>query len=322
MAQLSMLQAVREAQYEEMRRDPRVFLMGEDIRTNVFGTTTGFLEEFDDNRILNTPICENGFMGAAAGAAMVGARPIVDLTIAPFVYPAMDQIISNIAKSTYIFGGQARVPIVVRAVMFYNGNNAAQHSDRPYPMFMSMPGLKIIAPSNPYDMKGLLKSAIRDDDPVLCFEDVTLWGIKDEVPDDDYLVPIGKAQIARPGSDVTITANSGAVRIALAAAEELAKEGIEAEVVDLRSLAPLDRATILESVAKTGRLVAVDVAHRTCSAASEIAATVAEEGFWDLRAPIQRVTTPDTHMPFSPGLEKQLYPDKDKVIAAVRQTLA
>jgi pyruvate dehydrogenase E1 component beta subunit len=322
MAQLSMLQAIRDAQFEEMKRDPRVFLMGEDIRTNVFGTTTGFLEEFEDQRILNTPICEAGFIGAAAGAAMVGARPVVDMTIASFVYPAMDQLISNVAKSSYLFGGQTSVPITVRAVMFYNGNNAAQHSDRPYPMFMGMPGLKIIAPANPYDMKGLLKSAIRDDNPVLCFEDVTLWGMKGEVPDGDYLVEIGKAKIVREGTDVTITANSGAVRIALQAAEELEGEGISAEVVDLRSLAPLDRATILESVAKTGRLVAVDVAHLTCSAASEIAATVAEQAFWDLKGPIQRVTTPDTHLPFSPGLEKQLYPDKDKVIAAVRETMA
>ena len=322
MAQLSMLQAIRDAQFEEMKRDPRVFLMGEDIRTNVFGTTTGFLEAFEDQRILNTPICEAGFIGAAAGAAMVGARPVVDMTIASFVYPAMDQLISNVAKSSYLFGGQTSVPNTVRAVMFYNGNNAAQHSDRPYPMFMGVPGLKIIAPANPYDMKGLLKSAIRDDNPVLCFEDVTLWGMKGEVPDEDYTVPIGKAKIVREGTDVTITANSGAVRIALQAAEELDGEGISAEVVDLRSLAPLDRATILESVAKTGRLVAVDIAHLTCSAASEIAATVAERAFWDLKGPIQRVTTPDTHLPFSPGLEKQLYPDKDKVIAAVRETMA
>src|SRR5215469_16362213 len=174
MRQISFLQAIREAQLEEMRRDPRVFIMGEDIRTNVFGTAAGFLEEFGPERVLSTPLSEGGFTGAAAGAAMVGMRPIVDYTIAPFLYVAMDQLISIVAKSTYLYGGQAKVPVVMRAPMFYGKNTAAQHSDRPHPLFMSIPGFKVILPSNAYDMKGLLKSAIRDDDPVLCFEDSTL----------------------------------------------------------------------------------------------------------------------------------------------------
>ena len=305
-----------------MRRDPRVFIMGEDLRTNVFGTAAGFVEEFGPERVLNTPLSEGGFTGAAAGAAMVGMRPIVDFTIAPFMYVAMDQIVSIVAKSTYLYGGQAKVPVVLRANMIYGNSAAAQHSDRPYPMFMGVPGLKIIVPSNPYDMKGLLKSAVRDDDPVLCFEDGKLWGAKCEVPEEEYVVPLGKADIKRAGSDVTVVAIGAMVPQALEAAMQLEAENISVEVVDPRSLVPLDREAILESVKKTGRLVAVDVAHRTCSAASEIAAIVAEEAFWDLKGPVMRVTTPDNHLPFSSAMEKGLLPNKDKIVDAIRRTLA
>lgn len=321
MPKINMLQAVRDAQYEELKRDPLVFLMGEDIRSNMYGASVALVEEFGEERIRNTPISENGFVGAAAGAAMAGARPIVDITISSFLYPAMDQIISNIAKSRYIYGGQTRLPLVIRSVMFYGGGNAAQHSDRPYPMFMGMPGLKIIAPSNPYDMKGLLKAAIRDDNPVLCFEDITLWGQRGEVPDEDYIVPLGQAKIAREGTDVSIVSNSAGVVMALDAAATLAAEGISAEVVDLRTLSPLDRPTVLESVCKTGRLIAVDIAHRTCSVASEIAATVAEEAFWALKAPIRRVTTEDCHLPFNVAIEKPLYPSAAKIVEAARAAM-
>jgi acetoin:2,6-dichlorophenolindophenol oxidoreductase subunit beta len=305
-----------------MRRDPRVFIMGEDLRTNVFGTAAGFVKEFGPQRVLNTPLSEGGFTGAAAGAAMVGMRPIVDFTIAPFMYVAMDQIVSIVAKSTYLYGGQAKVPLVLRANMIYGNSAAAQHSDRPYPMFMGVPGLKIIVPSNPYDMKGLLKSAVRDDDPVLCFEDGKLWGVKGDVPEEEYLVPLGKADIKREGSDVTVVAIGAMVPQALEAARQLEAENISVEVVDPRSLVPLDREAILSSVKKTGRLVAVDVAHRTCSAASEIAAIVAEEAFWDLKGPVIRVTTPDNHLPFSSAMEKGLLPNKDKIMDAIRQSLA
>jgi acetoin:2,6-dichlorophenolindophenol oxidoreductase subunit beta len=322
MRQISFLQAIHEAQAEEMRRDPGVFIMGEDLRTNVFGTAAGFVEEFGPQRVLNTPLSEGGFTGAAAGAAMVGMRPIVDFTIAPFMYVAMDQIVSIVAKSTYLYGGQAKVPLVLRANMIYGNSAAAQHSDRPYPMFMGVPGLKIIVPSNPYDMKGLLKSAVRDDDPVLCFEDGKLWGVKGDVPEEEYLVPLGKADIKREGSDVTVVAIGAMVPQALEAARLLEAENISVEVVDPRSLVPLDREAILSSVKKTGRLVAVDVAHRTCSAASEIAAIVAEKAFWDLKGPVMRVTTPDNHLPFSSAMEKGLLPNKDKIVDAIRQTLA
>jgi pyruvate dehydrogenase E1 component beta subunit len=234
----------------------------------------------------------------------------------------MDQLISIVSKATYMYGGQARVPMVIRAAMFYGGNNAAQHSDRPHPIFMNMPGFKIIAPSTPGDMKGLLKSAVRDDDPVLSFEDGTLWASKGSVPEDgDYLVPLGQADIKRPGNDVTVVAIGGTVLHALAAAAELEAGGVSVEVVDPRTLVPLDTATILGSVEKTGRLVVADPAHRTCSAASEIAAVVAEDGFWNLKAPIQRVTTPPVHVPYSPALEPQMYPTREKIVSAVRRTL-
>ena len=321
MTTISYLQAIRDAQYEEMRRDERVFIMGEDVAWNMLGSTEGFVEEFGPERVRNTPITEAAFTGAAAGAAMVGMRPIVDLMLTSFMYCAMDQIISIISKSTYLYGGQASLPLTIRASMFYGGSNAAQHSDRPLAPFMASPGLKIIAPSSPYDAKGLLKAAIREDDPVISFEDGTLWTMTGDVPDEDYIVPLGQADVKREGSQVTVVAISGAVRAALTAAGRLAGEGISVEVVDPRSLVPMDYATILSSVAKTGRLVVADPSHRTCSPAAEIAATVAEDGFWSLQAPIVRVTTPDTHIPFSPPLEAQLYPGPDRIAAAVRQTL-
>jgi pyruvate/2-oxoglutarate/acetoin dehydrogenase E1 component len=321
MATISYLQAIHDAQLEEMRRDERVFIMGEDVAWNMLGSTDGFVEEFGPERVRNTPITEAGFTGAAAGAAMVGMRPIVDLMLTSFMYCAMDQIISIISKSTYLYGGQASLPLTIRASMFYGGSNAAQHSDRPMAAFMASPGLKIIAPSSPYDAKGLLKAAIREDDPVISFEDGTLWTMTGDVPDEDYIVPLGQADVKREGSEVTVVAISGAVKAALTAADQLASEGISVEVVDPRSLVPMDYATILSSVQKTGRLVVADPSHRTCSPAAEIAATVAEDAFWSLQAPIVRVTTPDTHIPFSPPLEGQLYPGPDRIAEAVRQTL-
>ncbi len=322
MAKLSYLQAISEAMSEEMRRDEAVFAMGEDIRQNVYGSSTGLVKEFGPDRVLDVPLAEAGFIGTAAGAAMVGMRPIVDVTIAPFLYPAYDQLISIIAKSRYLYGGQAKVPIVVRCCMLYNSNNAAQHSDRPYPNFMPVPGLKLIAPSNPSDAKGLLKSAIRDDDPVICFEDGSVWASRCEAPEEeDYLVPLGKADVKREGTDVTVFAVAGAVPLALAAAEVAAEDGISVEVIDPRTLKPLDTETVLQSVSKTGRFIAVDPAHLSGSVASEITATVAERGFWDLKSPVQRVTTPDVHIPFSPSMEKGLYPTKKSILAAIRTSM-
>ena len=244
------------------------------------------------------------------------------MLIAPFVYVAFDQIVSIIAKSTYLYGGQAKLPITLMAPMLYGRGNAAQHSDRPYPTLMTIPGLKLIAPATPADAKGMLKAAIRDDDPVISFEDGGLWGRRGEVPDGDHVVPLGVADVKREGDDVTVVALAGAVTHALAAAGELAGEGISAEVVDLRSIVPLDRRTVLTSVAKTGRLVVADPAHEMGSVASEIAAIVAEEGFWDLQGPITRVTTPHTHIPYSADLERPLYPNADRIAAAARRLMA
>ena len=322
MAEKTFLQAICDAQFEEMARDKNVFIMGEDVEANMFGTTTGMIEKFGAERVKDTPIAEAGMAGVAAGAAMVGMRPIVDFTIAPFLYPAMDQIVSIISKSRYLYGGQAKVPVVLRANMIYGNGNAAQHSDRPYAMFMHMPGLKIMVPSSPYEMKGLMKTAIRDDDPVLSFEDAALWSMKSDIPGEEYLIPFGKAEIRRKGKNCTVVGIGAMANIASQAAEELAGEEIDVEVIDPRTLAPLDTATILESVAKTGRLVIVDCGFGRCSAASEISAIVSDEGFWDLRAPIVRVTTENTHIPFSPTAEKGLYPNKDKVVAAVKRTMS
>jgi pyruvate dehydrogenase E1 component beta subunit len=234
------------------------------------------------------------------------------------MYLAMDPLVSMAAKTAYMYGGQAHVPAVFRAALFYNGGLAAQHSDRNYAMFMQVPGLKIAVPSSPHDAKGLLKSAIRDDDPVLVFEDGALWGARGPVPEDDYLVPFGQAAIRREGSDVTVVAIGSRVREALAAADALAGEGISVEVIDPRTLVPLDRKTILESVARTGRALVVDVGHKSCGVAGEIVATIAEDGFWSLCAPLKRLTAPDMQIPFSPALEKGFYPQAADIVAAAR----
>lgn len=316
---ITYLQAIIQAQREEMRRDERVILMGEDIA--VYGAQPLF-EEFDAKRLRNTPISENSFTGVGVGAALTGLRPIVDLTIASFVYLASDQIINQAAKLRFMTGGQLKVPLVVRTSTYYNNRTAAQHADRPYPLFMNIPGLKVIAPATAADAKGMLKSAIRDDDPVIMFEDINLWAKKQEVScDEDFLIPLGKADVKRAGSDVTIVSVAGCLIPALAAADMLTKDGIDAEVVDLRTIVPMDKETILASVAKTGRLVIVDNSHKVGSVASEIAAFVSEEGFESLRKPIQRVATPSVHMPFNQTLERQLIPTKERVAEAVRAVL-
>lgn len=313
---VSYFQAIFEAHQEEMTRDERVVLIGEDISLY---TKAGILDAGLRERIFSAPIAENGFCGMGVGAALTGLRPVVDLTIASFIYLAMDQIVNQAAKIRYMTGGQATIPIVFRASMWHEGSNAAQHSDRPYPMLMNAPGLKIVVPSTPADVKGLLKAAIRDDDPVVVFEDNSLWFQSGPVPEGEHITPIGLATTRRPGSDVTLVAIGGTQQVALDAAEALAEEGISLEVIDPRTLVPLDRAAILGSVERTGRLVIVDPANRTCSAASEIAAIAAEEAFSSLKGPILRITTPDVPIPFSPSLEEPLYPSTDRVIEAIRK---
>lgn len=323
MAMMKYREAVSATLGDELRRDERVFILGEDVASNFLGTTGAvFFEEFGPERVRNTPIAEAGFLGAAAGAAMVGMRPVVDMMIAPFFYVAFDQLVSIIAKSTYLYGGQATLPITIRAAMFYGGSMAGQHSDRPLSTLMTVPGLKLIAPSSPLDAKGLLTTAIRDDDPVVCLEDSNVWGTTEEVPEDEYLIPLGQASVKREGSDVTIVAVAGAVKAALGAAEALSIEGISCEVVDPRSIVPLDVETILHSVEKTGRLVVADPCHEMGSVASEIAAIVAEHGFAHLQAPIRRVTAPHVHVPFSPPLEAGFYPNVGRISEAVQKSLS
>lgn len=328
MSVMSYLGAIGAAQREAMEADERVIIIGEDVEANVYGTMGGgksrsdegdFLQLFGRNRIRNTPISEEGIVGAAAGAAMTGLRPIVDLSYSSFLYMAMDQFVNQVAKNRYMFGGQASMPVVFRSAMFYGLNTGAHHSDRPYPMFMNVPGLKIIAPASPSDAKGLLRAAIDSDDPVLVFEAVLLWGLKEEVDDEEYRIPLGVARVVREGTDVTVVAISGSVPEALGAARVLEEEGLSVEVIDPRTLVPLDTDTILRSVRKTGRLVVAEPAHRTCGAAGEIAAIVAEEAFESLTAPIVRVTAPDMQIPFSPSLEKQMYPTKLTIAAAARR---
>ncbi len=307
------MQAIR----EEMRANPRVFAMGEDIQSGEFGDFG--LSEFGAERVRSTPISEAGFIGAGIGAALTGMKPVIDIQCSAFLYSAMDQIVSQAAKSRYMFGGQSSIPIVVRAAVMYSSSSAAHHSDRPWGLFAQVPGLTIIVPSTPYDVKGLLKSAIRGGNPVLCFEENLLKDREGEVPEFDYTVPIGIAERRCAGSDLTIVSLGACVHSSLAAAEVLGGEGISVEVVDLRTVAPLDENTVLESVAKTGRLLVVDPAPGKCSIASEISAMVAEHAHSRLKAPVIRLTAPHVPVPFSPQLERLLYPTVDTIAAAARR---
>jgi acetoin:2,6-dichlorophenolindophenol oxidoreductase subunit beta len=315
-SQITYREAAKQAIVEEMRRDPRVFVMGQDVQSGGYADT---MQEFGAERVRNTPICETGFYGAGIGAALTGMRPVIEAAFSTFFYSAMDQIANQAAKSRYMFGGQASVPLVIRAFVSYGIGSAAHHSDRPWGLFAQIPGLKIIVPSTARDAKGLLRSAIRDGNPVLCFDDFMLLGSRGEVPDDDYSVPLGLADIKRTGSDVTVVALAAAVHHALTAAETLEAEGVSVEVVDIRTVVPLDRQTILDSVAKTGRLIAVDAAPGMCSVASEVAATVAEHAFAHLKAPVMRLTAPNVPVPFSPSLERLMYPTAEQIVAAVRR---
>jgi acetoin:2,6-dichlorophenolindophenol oxidoreductase subunit beta len=316
MTQMTFMEALSLAVREEMRRNPRVVVMGQDVEFSLLDEATK--REFDPGRVRNTPISETGFIGAGIGAALTGMRPLIQLGCSTFLYSAMDQVVNQAAKSRYMFGGQANVPLVIRAPVLYAVGAAAHHSDRPWGLFAQAPGLKIIVPTTPYDAKGLLTSALRDGNPVICFEDITLCEQRGDVPEHDYTVPIGVADIKRVGKDLTIVAIAAAVQHSLSAAEKLAEDGISAEVIDIRTVVPLDRQTIVDSVKKTGRLVVVDPAPRTCSVAAEVAATVAEAAFEYLRFPIVRLNAPDVPVPFSPELERLMYPTADSIAAAVR----
>jgi pyruvate dehydrogenase E1 component beta subunit len=323
-------EAVNEALRQEMRRDPSVILLGEDIAGGagtahpdawggVFAATKGLIGEFGPSRVLDTPISESAFIGAAVGAAATGLRPVAELMFVDFLGVAFDQILNQAAKLRYMFGGKATVPMVIRTTIGAGISSAGQHSQVLYSLFAHVPGLKCVAPATPRDMKGLLAAAIRDEDPVIVFENKVLYNTKGPVPEEPYVLPLGVAEVRRRGRDVTVVALSRMVHVGLEAAEALAGEGISAEVIDPRTISPLDEETILASVRKTGRLVVVDEDTPICGVARDIAARAAEKTFEALKAPIKCVTAPHTPVPFSPALEGTYVPDAARVIGAVRE---
>ena len=316
MREISYAQAGMEALAEEMRRDPKALHLSTDA-------SPALVKEFGEKRVRATPIAESAFTGMAIGLAGSGYRPITDWRMVTFCFVAMDQIVNQASKIHYMFGGQAKFPITFRASVGGGTRLAAQHSQSPYSMFMNLAGLKIVLPSTPYDLKGLLKSAIRDDNPVISFESTRLLGFKGEVPEEEYTLPIGKADVKRQGSDVTVVALAWLVHEALAAAETLAKEGISVEVVDPRTLVPMDAEAIRASVRKTGRLVIADEAGPTAGASAEIAALATEdpETFACLKAPVKRVCALQVPIPYSPGLEDHVFPNREKIAAGVREVM-
>ncbi|MEA3037537.1 MAG: pyruvate dehydrogenase component beta subunit [Sphingomonadales bacterium] len=315
-------EALRDAMAEEMRLDERVFVMGEEVAEyqGAYKVTQGLLDEFGAKRVVDTPITEYGFAGLGTGAAMGGLRPIVEFMTFNFAMQAIDHIINSAAKTNYMSGGQMRCPIVFRGPNGAAARVAAQHSQNYGPWYANVPGLVVISPYSAADAKGLLKAAIRSEDPVVFLENELLYGQSFDVPKlDDYVLPIGKARIARPGTDVTLVSYSIGVGVALEAAEELAKDGIEAEVIDLRTLRPLDRATVLKSLAKTNRMVAVEEGWPVCSISSELMAIAMEEGFDDLDAPVLRVTDEDVPLPYAANLEKMALIRVDRVVEAAKK---
>lgn len=332
---ITLREALNEALHLEMARDPRVIVLGEDVSGGaggtsgqrdaaggIFGVTKGLIHKFGDGRVIDTPISESCIIGAANGAALAGLRPVAELMFADFVGVAMDQIFNQAAKFRYMFGGKARTPLVIRMSFGAGMNCAAQHSQTIYPFMTAVPGLKVVVPSNPYDAKGLLLTAIRDDDPVIFFEHKALYSRKGEVPEGDYMIPFGEAALVREGEHATIVALGRMVPFAEKALEKLNAEGITCDLIDPRTTSPLDEETILESVSNTGRLVVVDESPPRCSVASDIAAIVAQKGFRDLKAPIQIVTAPHTPVPFARELERAYVPGPAQIEAAVRKVLA
>jgi pyruvate dehydrogenase E1 component beta subunit len=316
-------QALQEALREEMRRDERVFLMGEDIGVygGAFGITLGFLEEFGKERVRDTPISELGIVGAAAGAALMGMRPVVEIMFMDFATLALDQLANQAAKMRFLFGGKARVPMVLRAPQGAGTGAAAQHSQSLEALFVHFPGLKVAMPSTPADAKGLLKAAIRDDNPVVFIEHKLLYNCRGPVPDGEHVIPLGRADIKRPGRDLTIIAVSNMVSKALRAAERLAADGIDVEVVDPRTLAPLDDATILDSIRKTGRALIAHEACRTGGVGAEILARIVEEAFDYLDAPVRRLAGRDVPIPYSKELERQVVPQEEDIVREARRML-
>jgi pyruvate dehydrogenase E1 component beta subunit len=330
---ISMKQALNEALDQEMARDPRVIVMGEDIVGGmgaageqdawggVLGVTKGLYGKYGD-RLMDTPLSESAYIGAAVGAAACGMRPVAELMFIDFMGVCFDQIFNQAAKFKYMFGGKATTPVVIRAMVGAGFRAAAQHSQMLTPLFTHIPGLKVVCPSNAYDAKGLLIQSIRDNDPVIFCEHKNLYGHESDVPTESYVIPFGEANILRDGKDATIVTYGQMVHRAMAAAETLAKKGVDCEVIDLRTLSPIDMDTVIDSVENTGRLVCVDEAHPRCSIASDIAAKVGQAAFKSLKAGIQMVTAPHTPVPFSPALEDLYVPTAAHIVAAVEKTMA
>jgi pyruvate/2-oxoglutarate/acetoin dehydrogenase E1 component len=321
MATRTYIQALHDAIEEEMERDASVFLMGEDVQAGPFGVTSGLVNKFGKERIRNTPISEAGFVGAGLGAAIAGARPIVEIEFAAMVYMAFDQLVNQIAKTRFMSGGQLTAPLTIRTAVAMGLSAGPQHSDTPHALFTHLPGLKVVVPGSPRDAKGLLKTAIRDDDPVMFLENVMLSGNKEDIPDGEELIPFGVANIRRTGDDMTFVALGTGVPHALAVADKLAGEDISVEVVDPRTTVPMDWDSVYESARKTGRVVVIDDSAPLCSWASEVAASVSEHCWDDLKAPVKRVTRSNTHVPFSPPMEQYILINADKVESAARSLL-
>ncbi|ROT93598.1 alpha-ketoacid dehydrogenase subunit beta [Histidinibacterium lentulum] len=319
--QITLSKAVNEALAEEMRRDPTVFIIGEDVAEagTPFKVLAGLVEEFGTDRVIDTPISEPGFVGMAVGAAMTGARPVVDLMFGDFLYLVMDQLCNQAAKTHYMSGGKLTVPMVLRTNLGATRRSAAQHSQSLHALVAHIPGLKVALPSSAYEAKGLMKTAIRDDNPVVIFEDKLMYQDKAEVPEEEYLIPFGEACIKREGRDITLIATSSMVQVALAAAETLAAEGISAEVIDPRTIVPLDEATLISSVRKTSRAIVIDEGHRNYGITGEIASRLTEKAFYHLDAPVLRMGAMDVPVPFSPALEDLTVPTPGTVAEAARR---
>jgi len=321
--ELTLGEAVREALAEEMRRDPRVFVCGEDIAEagTVFKVLTGLVDEFGKERVLDTPISEAGFTGIAVGAAMTGMRPVVDIMFGDFVTLTMDQMVNQAAKVHYMSGGKWKVPMVMRATLGATRRSAAQHSQSLHAWFCHIPGLKVALPSTPYDAKGLLKTAIRDDNPVVFFEDKMMYRLKGPVPAEEYTIPFGVADVKRAGTDITIVATSSMVQVALGAAKLLEQAEVSAEVIDPRTVWPLDEKTLIASAKKTSRVIVVDEGYGRYGVTAEIASVIAEGAFYDLEAPVKRMGAMHVPIPFSPPLEDATVPTEKSVFEAAKALL-
>jgi acetoin:2,6-dichlorophenolindophenol oxidoreductase subunit beta len=323
MREITFRESLNEALRQSMQKDDRIIIMGEDVGYfgGIFQVTAGLLTEFGENRVIDTPISESAIVGSGIGAALNGLRPVVEIMNIDFVFVAMDQIANQSAKMRYMFGGQKNIPLVIRTPSGAGRGAAAQHSQSLHALFMHIPGLKIAIPSNPHDAKGLLTAAILDENPLLFIEDKMLYNMKGEVPEEYYTVPFGQAAIKREGKDVTIIATFRMVQKVLNVAQELSGEGIEIEVIDPRTLCPLDKDTILRSVKKTGKLITVDEGNRTNGFGSEVAAIVAEEALAFLEAPILRITAPMVPVPYGPTLERFYIPDENRIKEAVNKVM-